>query len=139
MNTFDLKIHLDNDAFVGEWLGEEVATILQGLVDQFKDAARRDLDRSFDLRDSNGNTVGSAHFNLDDDRDAAIARAQEKKFENFVGAMQSPDIRMTLENLCDINYPPDANRNQLFHGLVQALKAGDTNIEVIQSVFEGKY
>jgi hypothetical protein len=62
---FKITIETDNDVFSGEAIGSEVAHILRNLADRIEEQSRAFLaqtDLSFNVRDSNGNTVGGAAF-----------------------------------------------------------------------------
>jgi hypothetical protein len=54
-----IEIELDNAAFEGESGPEEIAWILAGIADRLP-APLTETTRGIILRDSNGNTVGSA-------------------------------------------------------------------------------
>lgn len=70
METFKLEIKLDNAAFEGESLAAEIADCLNNLAERIRGQNRAYLagngSRMY-LRDSNGNNVGFAYFNLNDD------------------------------------------------------------------------
>lgn len=68
MSNFLLSIELDNAAFEGNNCADEVAAILRAAADKIEGTPRDQLEYgAFDPRDVNGNCVGTAVFEIDED------------------------------------------------------------------------
>ena len=59
---FELKFETNNDAFA-EYCDQEVINILTGLIERINNEGAVDLD--YQVRDSNGNTIGSVHSKIE--------------------------------------------------------------------------
>lgn len=70
MSNLIIEINADNDVFDGDQIGKELGRILTTLVPRLNlDRATFGATTEFRLRDLNGNTVGTATINIDEEEE----------------------------------------------------------------------
>ncbi len=70
MSDIQININLDNAAFEGEDLAPEIAACLRNLADRIEEQSRSYLAGNgsrMRVADSNGNTVGFANFEIEEE------------------------------------------------------------------------
>lgn len=70
MSDIQISINLDNAAFEGEDLAPEIAASLRNLADRIEEQSRKYLagnGNRMRVADSNGNTVGFANFEIEEE------------------------------------------------------------------------
>jgi hypothetical protein len=105
MSTFTIEITIDNAAFQESGVGQEVARILRKTASSIDgiESLKEAKDFMLKLRDANGNTVGTAAFDLDQ-HDLDEMEEPKPDFGPFVQLLNMEACVDVLENLTSESY-----------------------------------
>lgn len=136
MAELNITIHLDNAAFDGEDVGPEIARILRRVATELEVAGRLEISEyTKNLRDSNGNKVGTAEVDGleveaeadDDDEELYHDVAQVLRYTTDIA------IRSFMEGRGYQTYDCETRHTWLLT-IVDDIKNGEINLDDVRNI-----
>lgn len=126
MSTIKIEFNLDNAAFEGEDLGPGIADALDHLAGRIREQNRSYLSQpgqSFVARDGNGNTVGKATLDIEEDWEEA---------DDYISRIPRNYAAELLEGISIQCYDTESVEG-LREQLLRCVKDGDLTLEQVRS------
>jgi hypothetical protein len=136
MSDLTITVNLDNDSFNGNDIIFEVETLLRRLADKVEELSREDL-KYFTIKDSYGNTVGGALFDLDENAQEEPTDVDENRA--YVKTLSRDDVVTALRELCGIQSFDEENTATLRECLVFSILDGATDIAELREALDPRH
>ena len=139
MSTFTLEITMDNTAFDGDELGIELSRILRAVSNRYYVLDREGIVESNPetvLKDINGNTVGSAWIEIDEEESDDDEEVNEIYRRILRQAPARTHLARFLEDILGIQVYDHETEGELLAALVENIKDGSTDIEEFETFMD---